>query len=128
MSPIDAASINALEKYGFYIDDKDTTVTILFANNKNYIATAFHKRADKGFYVEGQGGIRGVERSINRAPDDKGNKRLRIARAPGEIKGFFVDSKNSGKLFVVKGLIKSKYPDKRNFINIKSDILNGSQK
>jgi len=88
VSPIDAASINKLEKYGFYIDDKDTTVSILFADNKNYIATAFHKRGDKDFFVEGQDGIRGVERSINRAPDDKGNKRLRIARAPGELKGF----------------------------------------
>ncbi|GAI35152.1 unnamed protein product, partial [marine sediment metagenome] len=111
-----AASINELEKYGFYIYDKDTTVTIVFANNKNYIGKAFHKRGDKTYLVKGPGKIQEIEKSRNGASDDKGNKRLYIKRDPVDLKGFFVDSKKSGKLFVVKGLITNKYLDIRNFI------------
>jgi len=123
-----AASINELEKYGFYIYDKDTTVTIVFANNKNYIGKAFHKRGDKTYLVKGPGKIQEIEKSRNGASDDKGNKRLYIKRDPVDLKGFFVDSKKSGKLFVVKGLITNKYLDIRNFISIRSNILDSEGK
>jgi predicted Zn finger-like uncharacterized protein len=50
---------------------------------------------------------------------DTGNKRLSFR----ELKGTFVDSKKAGKLFVVSGTVINDYPDKRNFIRIKSNIL-----
>ncbi len=47
-----ATSINELEEHGFYISDKDTTVTIVYADGKNYIAKAFHGRGDKIYLVK----------------------------------------------------------------------------
>ena len=49
-----ATSINELEEHGFYISDKDTTVTIVYADGKNYIAKAFHGRGDKIYLVKRQ--------------------------------------------------------------------------
>ena len=50
---------------------------------------------------------------------DMGNKRLSFK----DLSGSFVDSEKAGKLFVVKGLVINKYPDKRSFIRIRSNIL-----
>jgi pilus assembly protein FimV len=59
---------------------------------------------------------------------DMGNKRLSIQRDRASLKGFFVDSQKAGKLFVVKGLITNNYPDTRNFIRVRSDILDSKGK
>ena len=50
---------------------------------------------------------------------DMGNKRLAFK----DLKGFFLDSKKGGKLFVVEGSVTNNYPDVRNFIRIRSNIL-----
>ena len=50
---------------------------------------------------------------------DMGNKRLSFR----DLSGSFVDSEKAGRLFVVKGLVINKYPDKRSFIRIRSNIL-----
>jgi hypothetical protein len=50
---------------------------------------------------------------------DRGNRRLTFK----DLNGTFVDSEKAGKLFVVKGLVTNDYPDRRNFIKIKSNIL-----
>lgn len=48
---------------------------------------------------------------------DTGN--LHIGLLDNDIHGGFVESKTAGRLFVVKGKIKSSYPDARNFIRMK---------
>lgn len=50
---------------------------------------------------------------------DMGNKRLSFTG----LNGSFVDSQKAGKLFVVKGSVVNRYPDKRSFIRIRSNIL-----
>jgi predicted Zn finger-like uncharacterized protein len=55
---------------------------------------------------------------------DMGNRRLSF----GNLKGSFVDSKKAGRLFVVTGLVRNNYPDKRNYIRIKSNILDSKGK
>jgi len=59
---------------------------------------------------------------------DMGNQRLSIQRDPADLKGSFVDSQKAGKLFVIKGSITNNYPDKRNFIRIRSNILDSKGK
>jgi predicted Zn finger-like uncharacterized protein len=54
---------------------------------------------------------------------DAGNKRLSFK----DLSGSFVNSPKAGKLFVVKGWVTNKYPDRRNFIRIKSNILNSER-
>lgn len=55
---------------------------------------------------------------------DIGNKRLAFRG----LKGSFVDSRKAGKLFVVTGLITNNYPDNRNFIRVRSNILDSKGK
>jgi len=55
---------------------------------------------------------------------DMGNKRLSFR----DLKSSFANSEKAGKLFVVKGLVTNNYPDKRNFIKIRSSILNSKGK
>ena len=55
---------------------------------------------------------------------DMGNKRLSFK----DLSGSFVDSQKAGKLFVVKGSVMNKYPDKRSFIRIRSNILDSKGK
>jgi len=59
---------------------------------------------------------------------DMGNKRLSIKKDPADLKGSFVDSEKAGKLFVIKGSITNNYPDKRDFIRIRSNILDSKGK
>ncbi len=55
---------------------------------------------------------------------DMGNKRLSFK----DLNGSFVNLKKAGKLFLVKGLVVNNYPDKRNYIRIKSNILDSKSK
>jgi len=55
---------------------------------------------------------------------DMGNKRLSFK----DLNGSFVNLKKAGKLFLVKGLVANNYPDKRNYIRIKSNILDSKSK
>ena len=55
---------------------------------------------------------------------DMGNKRLSFK----DLNGSFVNLKKAGKLFLVKGLVVNNYPDKRNYIRIKSNILDAKAK
>jgi predicted Zn finger-like uncharacterized protein len=50
---------------------------------------------------------------------DSGIRRLKFP----SVKGSFVDSQNSGRLFVIQGTIKNNYPKSRSFILIKGIIL-----
>jgi predicted Zn finger-like uncharacterized protein len=50
---------------------------------------------------------------------DMGNRRLSFK----DSNGSFVDSDKAGKLFVVKGFVANRYPDKRSFIRIRSNLL-----
>ena len=54
---------------------------------------------------------------------DVGNKRLSFK----DLSGSFVNSPKAGKLFVVKGWVTNKYPDRRSFIRIKSNILDSKR-
>ncbi len=54
---------------------------------------------------------------------DAGNKRLSFK----DLSGTFVNSKEAGKLFVVKGWVTNKYPDRRSYIRIKSKILDSKR-
>ena len=54
---------------------------------------------------------------------DVGNKRLSFK----DLSGSFVNSPKAGKLFVVKGWVTNKYPDRRSFIRIKSSILDSKR-
>jgi predicted Zn finger-like uncharacterized protein len=54
---------------------------------------------------------------------DAGNKRLSFK----DLSGTFVNSKAAGKLFVVKGWVTNKYPDRRSYIRIKSKILDSKR-
>ena len=54
---------------------------------------------------------------------DAGNKRLSFR----DLSGTFVNSKEAGKLFVVKGWVTNKYPDRRSYIRIKSKILDSKR-
>lgn len=55
---------------------------------------------------------------------DIGSKRLAFRG----LKGSFVDSKKAGNLFVVAGMVTNNYPDKRNFIRVRSNILDSKGK
>jgi len=50
---------------------------------------------------------------------DMGNKRLSFSN----LQGSFVDSNTAGKLFVVSGSVSNHYPDSRNYIRLRSNIL-----
>jgi predicted Zn finger-like uncharacterized protein len=54
---------------------------------------------------------------------DAGNKRLSFK----DLSGTFVNSKEAGKLFVVKGWVTNKYPDRRSYIRISSKILDSKR-
>ena len=54
---------------------------------------------------------------------DAGNKRLSFK----DLSGTFVNSKEAGKLFVVKGWVTNKYPDRRSYIRIRSKILDSKR-
>jgi predicted Zn finger-like uncharacterized protein len=54
---------------------------------------------------------------------DAGNKRLSFR----DLSGTFVNSEQAGKLFVVKGWVTNKYPDRRSYIRIKSNILDSKR-
>jgi predicted Zn finger-like uncharacterized protein len=54
---------------------------------------------------------------------DAGNKRLSFK----DLSGSFVNSPKAGKLFVVKGWVTNKYPDRRSFIRIRSNILDSKR-
>jgi predicted Zn finger-like uncharacterized protein len=65
---------------------------------------------------------------IKKAPPEKqafdiGNKRLSFK----DLSGTFVNSKEAGKLFVVKGWVTNKYPDRRSYIRIRSKILDSKR-
>ncbi len=51
--------------------------------------------------------------------NNMGNKRLSFK----DINGYWMDSQKAGKLFVIKGSVVNRYPDKRSFIRIRSNIL-----
>jgi len=55
---------------------------------------------------------------------DMGNKRLSFSN----LEGSFVDSSTAGKLFVVSGSVANNYPDKRNYIKVRSTILDSKGK
>jgi len=55
---------------------------------------------------------------------DMGNKRLSF----GNLEGSFVDSSTAGKLFVVSGSVSNHYPDMRNYIRVRSNILDSKGK
>ena len=42
----------------------------------------------------------------------------------GSVNGAFVDTENSGPLFVIRGMVTNKYPQTRRYIKIKGSILN----
>ncbi|EFK09774.1 conserved domain protein [delta proteobacterium NaphS2] len=42
----------------------------------------------------------------------------------GSVNGAFVDTENSGPLFVIRGMVTNKYPQIRRYIKIKGSILN----
>jgi hypothetical protein len=42
----------------------------------------------------------------------------------GSVNGAFVDTENSGPLFVIRGMVANKYPQTRRYIKIKGSILN----
>jgi predicted Zn finger-like uncharacterized protein len=65
---------------------------------------------------------------VKKAPPEKqafdiGNKRLSFK----DLSGSFVNSKEAGKLFVVKGWVTNKYPDRRSYIRIRSKILDSKR-
>ncbi len=55
---------------------------------------------------------------------DMGTKRLSFSN----LEGSFFDSSTAGKLFVVTGKVINNYPDKRNFIRVRSNILDSKGK
>lgn len=55
---------------------------------------------------------------------DMGNKRLSFSN----LEGSFLDSSTAGRLFVVTGTVANNYPDKRNFIRVRSNILDSKGK
>ena len=61
--------------------------------------------------------------SAAREAFDVGNKRLPFK----DLSGSFVNSPKAGKLFVVKGWVTNKYPDRRSFIRIRSNILDSKR-
>ena len=65
---------------------------------------------------------------VKKAPPKKqafdiGNKRLSFK----DLSGTFVNSEKAGKLFVVKGWVTNKYPDRRSYIRIRSKILDSKR-
>jgi hypothetical protein len=111
------------EKYGFRIFDKGTTVTIVFADEKNYIVRASHERGDKIYLVKGptipgSGAIRVIDKDISGVPDDEGNKRISFQ----DLEGSWYPQKMP-TIFVVKGMVTNNYPGIRSFIKIRSNIL-----
>lgn len=117
-------SMNELEeKYGFRIFDKGTTVTIVFADEKNYIVKASHERGDKIYLVKGptipgSGAIRVIDKDISGVPDDEGNKRISFQ----DLEGFWYPQEMP-TIFVAKGTVTNNYPGIRSFIKIRSNIL-----
>jgi predicted Zn finger-like uncharacterized protein len=55
---------------------------------------------------------------------DMGNKRLSF----NNLEGSFFDSSTAGKLFIVTGSVSNNYSDKRNFIRVRSNILDSKGK
>jgi predicted Zn finger-like uncharacterized protein len=55
---------------------------------------------------------------------DMGNRRLSFSN----LEGSFFDSSTAGKLFVVTGSVSNNYPDKRNYIRVRSNILDSQGK
>jgi predicted Zn finger-like uncharacterized protein len=55
---------------------------------------------------------------------DMGTKRLSFSN----LEGSFFDSSTAGMLFVVTGKVINKYPDERNFIRVRSNILDSKGK
>ncbi len=53
-------------------------------------------------------------------PADAGARLLQF----GSVNGAFVDTENSGPLFVIRGMVTNKYPQNRRYIKIKGSILN----
>ena len=51
---------------------------------------------------------------------DSGSRLLQF----GSVNGTFVDTENSGPLFVIRGMVTNKYPQTRRHIKIKGSILN----
>jgi predicted Zn finger-like uncharacterized protein len=60
-----------------------------------------------------------LNRPSEEQPLDMGNKRLSFSN----LEGSFVDSSTAGKLFVVTGSVANHYPDTRNYIRVRSNIL-----
>ncbi|MBT3255070.1 MAG: DUF3426 domain-containing protein [Deltaproteobacteria bacterium] len=57
--------------------------------------------------------------SETKAPADAGARLLQF----GSVSGVFVDTEKSGPLFVIRGMVTSKYPQNRRYIMIKGSIL-----
>ena len=57
--------------------------------------------------------------SDKKEPADAGARLLQF----GSVNGVFVDTKASGPLFVIRGMITNKYPESRRYIKIKGSIL-----
>ena len=55
---------------------------------------------------------------------DMGNKRLSFRN----LEGSFFDASTTGRLFVVTGSVSNNYPDRRNFIRVRSNILDSKGK
>jgi predicted Zn finger-like uncharacterized protein len=53
-------------------------------------------------------------------PVDSGARLLQF----GSVNGAFVNTENSGPLFVIRGMVTNKYPNARRYIKIKGSILN----
>jgi len=57
--------------------------------------------------------------SDKKEPADAGARLLQF----GSVNGVFVDTKSSGPLFVIRGMITNKYPQSRRYLKIKGSIL-----
>ncbi|MFH1490658.1 MAG: zinc-ribbon domain-containing protein, partial [Pseudomonadota bacterium] len=58
-------------------------------------------------------------KSADKQAADTGVRRLAFAG----VKGAFLDSKNSGQLFVIRGMVTNNYPKNRSFILLKGSII-----
>ena len=65
-----------------------------------------------------------VETSEKKGPVDPGIRLLEF----NAVTGSFVDSEKSGRLFVIRGVVGSKYPKPRSYILIKGNILDNMGK
>lgn len=118
-----ATSITQLEEYGFYVSDEGTTVSIIFGDDKKYVAKAFHERGDKIYLVKGPATFSAIHEidkiDIDKYSDKDGNKRLSFR----ELEGFYRYPQKTQMIFVVKGMVINNYPEIRKFIRIRSNIL-----